>query len=103
MSDRKIDSPFLFDCGSGVGTYREMQCGVCKTVYNKGCNDEDKLSETGISWATFGGKEVCECCYHIIENAVYPWVEDIIKWYRKIIAEEAAEVKRKQELLGLEN
>ena len=87
MADRIIDSPDLFGSGIGSGTYAEIKCEMCGTVYSEGCGadeDESTLSDESVSYTNFAGLVVAECCFGRIEREVLHRSDDVIKWLARI-------------------
>ena len=96
------DSPELFGGGCGSGSYAEEKCDVCEAVHNEGCGaseDDDDLSEDSVSWTDFGPLHVCECCFEIIENAVFARMGDIVPWYGRILASQRDALERRERAL----
>jgi hypothetical protein len=102
---RYEDSSFLFGVGSGDSTDGEIICDVCGNVYNKGIStdeDGDNDIEFGesVRYQDFGELQVCECCFEKIETAVLVNIEDILKWYRRIIQARKNNIQKSEKLLN---
>ena len=86
--ERFEDSPDLFGCGCGSSTNGEEVCDWCGKVWNKGL-DGDELDEydeyegVSIRYTNFGGKNICECCFGEIENAIWARRKDVAIWLKR--------------------
>ena len=95
------DSPGLFGLGIGSGTYGNCICEWCGTEY------EDREDEEGeplngnesISLVWFGDKQICDCCFEKVEDAVLLCMDDIIPWFIKILAGKRNEVEVFEDML----
>jgi len=100
---RHEDSVNLFGRGSGISTYGEIVCDVCKRVYHKGADEEDQTYEyydyEPVANTVFAGLTVCECCYETIEKAVLSRIDDILTWYQRILLQRRKVVDNHQALL----
>ena len=96
------DSPDLFGGGVGSGSYAEEKCDVCGTVHNEGCGaseNDDDLSDEAVGWTDFGPLHVCECCFEAIEKAVFRRIEDIVRWYGRILARQREALEQRETAL----
>ena len=75
--ERLVDSPGLFGNGSGHGTSATVECEWCGTTH-EGSATENTLI------VNFGGKQVAECCFGQIEQAVLLQMDNILPWYTAI-------------------
>jgi len=97
------DSPGLFGCGIGTGTVGMVECEWCGAIYNveNEAGDGDvidaTIDSTGVVW--FGGKQICDCCFEKIEQAVLDNMDDILPWYRRIIEVRKKHVNKNDENL----
>lgn len=91
------DSPDLFGCGMGIGTYGNILCEWCGKVYD-GREDEsgdpNSSENKSISVTHFAGKQICDCCYEKIENEIISRMDDIIPWFIRILEEKHKNIHR---------
>lgn len=101
MSKRFEDTPNLFGVNGGVCTGYELKCEWCGVVHNPGADADEKPMSEGdsVSWTGFGGKQVCDCCFHEIENAVLNRMPDILPWLVRIIASREKHSAKMREML----
>lgn len=96
--DRYENSPELFGCGMGVSSVGPLYCELCGRVHNKG--NEDKKGDIidqnveSVCWTNFAGKQICECCFEIIEREILYRMKDILPWYTRYLATKRAKLER---------
>ena len=88
------DSPELFGGGCGHGTSRGFTCGWCGTEY-----PGDETGHDTVTVTDFGGKEVCEECFEVIEGEILARMGDILPWYRRILDAKKAGIAKLDEKL----
>ena len=99
---RFTDTPNLFGYGSGRSTCGDFKCAICGTMYNEGNDATETYEDDPIRVTTFAGVEVCGDCFEAIEVSVYNRMQEILKWYGKILQSQRANLaKREQELAEL--
>ena len=95
---RIIDSPGLFGVGVGGGTIGKIICEWCNKLYNQDNEDENgepiDINIPSVGFLTFAGKQICDCCYEKIENAMFYRADDFLDWLKKI------EYERKKKSIG---
>jgi len=47
-----------------------------------------------------GGKQICECCFEAVENAVLQRMEDIIPWFTRILQARERQTEAIQRLIA---
>ena len=77
--ERFENSPDLFGAG-GSGTTNGLTCEWCGTEYPARDEDDDSRCYTH-----FAGKQVCDCCFGEIEQAVLSRMEDILPWFTRLL------------------
>ncbi len=82
---RYEDTPELFggDCGSG--TYGDITCGICQTAYNQGADEKGDYNGDSVTWTSFAGLDICNCCFEKIENEVLGRMGQILPWYKRLL------------------
>lgn len=82
------DTPDLFGLGIGSGTVGAIECEWCGNVYNEDneSGDGDVIDSTidSVGFTNFGNKQICDCCFEKVENAVLARMDDILTWFRRI-------------------
>jgi len=91
---RVEDSPGLFGLGIGYSTCSGIKCDWCGTLY-----EDDKDEDKYVSWADFGGKQICQCCFEQIEDAVLSHIDDILPWYARILQARRTDLEKLEENL----
>lgn len=86
------DSFELFGVGVGKGTYGDIKCEMCGTLHNEGEDDLGEYNGESVSWTTFAGMCVCECCFERVENEILRRMPDILPWYRRILDRQKASI-----------
>jgi hypothetical protein len=97
------DTPELFGGGAGTGTTGNIICEWCGTNYGNRENEQGEptsLDNESISHTTFGGKQICECCFEAVENAVLQRMEDIIPWFTRILQARERQTEAMQRLIA---
>jgi hypothetical protein len=92
--ERFEDSPDLFGCGCGSSTNGEEVCEWCGKVWNKGLNGDEPDEGVSIRYTTFGGKNICECCFGKIESAIWARRLDVAIWLKRRTMLEIEESKK---------
>lgn len=80
------DTPGLFGVGGGGGTYGNISCEYCGTAYgNRESAEGEATADESIGVVVFGKKQVCDCCFEEIEEAVLSHMGDILPWFLRIL------------------
>ena len=88
------NTPELFGSGLGASTSGGITYDWCGVEYPEG--------DESIGHTSFGGKQICDCCFETIETAVLKRMEDIIPWYIRILNEKEKGIRqRKAQIKGL--
>lgn len=108
MSKRFEDTPDLFGSGSGSGTYVEIRCEICGTVYNAGCgvgeNGEqidENLSCDSETFTDFAGIVVCSCCFWKVEREIINRIHNILPWFSRILKSQRMTLESKEAMLDI--
>jgi len=97
---RREDSPELFGCGVGHGTYGDITCGICGRKWNEGENERGVYDNDSIGVTYFAGLEVCECCFEAIETEVFNRMPDILTWFRRIVEKKKKNIENAEKALS---
>lgn len=95
------DSPGLFGIGVGISTNYEEHCDFCGDIHNEGCDPENGNEGESVRTANFAGKQICDCCFERIENAVLSRMPDILKWYQRLVNARRKAVDDAQKLIDV--
>ena len=101
--NRFEDSIDLFGLNNGSSTDHEIQCEMCKHVYNEGVSDDGPVCKNAhygrisVKWTEFASLTVCECCFDKIELEIWLRRKTLIPWLKRIL------IKRKNEATELLN
>ena len=87
----------LFGSHDAIVTENYIKCDVCASEYNV---DEQDVAA---AHTRFAGLTVCSCCYERVETAVLDRMEDIIPWYKRILAAQKAKIEKAQAQLRGDN
>jgi hypothetical protein len=87
---RHENTPNLFGGGSGTSTCGDIKCGICGSLYNEGEDDRGVYDNDSVTWTSFAGMVVCDCCFEDVEKEVLARMVDIIPWYRRILEKRMA-------------
>jgi hypothetical protein len=85
------DTPDLFGVGVGGGKDGPIKCEWCGKTYPAG--------NESISFTVFGDKQVCDCCFEIIEEAVLDRIDDIVSWFIRILKNKRKILEDREETL----
>ena len=101
-TERFEDSPDLFGCGCGGSTDGEEVCEWCGKIWNEGLDgdEDDLLSGVFVRHTNFGGKNVCECCFDKIEDAIWRRKNYVAIWLRKRALKNIDEQKQLLLIMG---
>jgi hypothetical protein len=102
------ESQDLFGRGTGDSTNGELYCEFCGKTYNEGADDETDGREPddhydefdSIGYTSFAGHQVCENCFEIIESEVLRRMPDILKWYKRVLSSQKADIKNGETMLN---
>jgi len=87
MSRRFEDTSNLFGRESGSSSGCSLDCRLCGVTHNDGADSDEDPSMEGdsVCYTHFAGLQVCDCCFHRIENEVLGRMPDIIPWFIRIV------------------
>ncbi len=98
---RFTDSPGLFGHGAGAGTYGNITCDWCgKDYLDRESEEGDSFSDESIGVAWFGSKQICDCCFEAVEEAVLNHIDDIIPWFIEILASKRTELEDSENMIA---
>jgi len=89
----------LFGTGVGTATCGDIKCDFCGTLHNEGNDAAEDYDGDSVSWTSFAGLTVCECCFPKIEQEVYRRMDDILVWYRRVQDRKRKRLEKTEELL----
>lgn len=85
--DRLIDSIALFGVDMGSSTQGNTHCDWCgaKETDRELPGGEPKFDSDSIKYDEFGNKQILECCFGDVEDAVLRSMHLILPWYIKLL------------------
>jgi hypothetical protein len=93
------DSPALFGVTVGGGTSGNVSCDWCGKDFTdrQDANGEAFDHSETIAIDHFGDKQICDCCFALVEAAVIQAMPNILPWYIRLLKTRQA---RLEELFG---
>ena len=76
--ERFEDGPELFGVGVGSSSDNGVDCEWCGVKWPAD-------SSTSVCFTRFGGKQICDCCFGEIEQAVLERMQDILPWFTRLL------------------
>ena len=93
------DGPNLFGLGAGWSTCGDFTCARCGTKYNEGNDAEERYNDDPINLTEFAGMMICCDCFEAVEQEVLHRMDDIIPWYKRILAARRAALEKSEGML----
>lgn len=95
------DTPGLFGGEGGGETRGNTTCDWCGKRYDE---REDAIGnhigDEYITVTDFGEKQICDCCFETVENAVLARMTDIIPWYIRILESKQKNLRHRREQIA---
>ena len=88
------DTPALFGVQQGMGTYADISCQWCGTDFTgREGEDGEAISTESICVDHFGKKQICDCCFAELEEAIIRNMPRILPWYFRLLKSRKANLE----------
>ena len=92
--ERFDDNLGLFGSSNVSGTNYQVECELCGTVHNTGCDPEEPNKEgVYIRTAQFVDLQICDCCFDRVESYFLDNMGDIVLWMIEIIENDPEQLR----------